>query len=360
MYLEYFALKDFPFRLTPDTDFLYMSEGHSRAKAYMDYTVWNRDGFVVITGEIGCGKTTLIQKLLSELDENVLVAKIFQTQLDEVEFLQAVLVEFGLNPFNAKKVELIDMLNSFLVDQFHQGKQLVLVVDDAHNLNPKVLEEIRMLSGLETRKEKVLHVVLVGQPQLNEMLEAPELEQLLQRVRLRYHIRSLSEAEMRSYIRHRLHVAGLPENSELFDASTFPIILKYTGGLPRLINTLCDTALVCAYADNQTRVTETVLNGAIEELNWLPYAKRVNRQRTRSQPNGDAYQHVLQDHVRALVNVGQRMNQLDALVPALNALTGRMANIENLLRRIAGDLPTVVSDSASAVATGASEVDPIG
>src|SRR5262245_42568379 len=137
MYLDYFKLREFPFRLTPDTEFIYMSEGHSRAKAYMDYTVWNRDGFVVLTGEIGSGKTTLIQKLLSELEENVLVAKVFQTQLDEVEFLQAVLVEFGLNPFNAKKVELLDMLNTFLIDQFLQRKQIVLIVDDAHNLRSK-------------------------------------------------------------------------------------------------------------------------------------------------------------------------------------------------------------------------------
>lgn len=342
MYLDFFKLKEFPFRLTPDTDFLYMSEAHSRAKAYMDYTIWNRDGFVVITGEIGCGKTTLLQKLLSELDENVLVAKIFQTQLDEAEFLQAVLVEFGLNPFNAKKVELIDMLNTFLVDQFHQGRQLVLVVDDAHNLNPKVLEEIRMLSGLETNKEKVLHVILVGQPQLNEMLEAPELEQLLQRVRLRYHLRSLSEEDTIAYVLHRLRVAGATD-SQIFGPATWPVIYKYTGGLPRLINTLCDTALVCAYADNQPIVTEAILNGAVEELHWLPYAKRVNQQRLVNQPAGKDYQRELNDYTRALIGVGQRMTHLDALVPALNALTGRMANIENLLRRIVGELPTVVS-----------------
>lgn len=345
MYLDFFRLREFPFRLTPDTDFLYMSEAHSRAKAYMDYTVWNRDGFVVITGEIGCGKTTLIQKLLTELDDNVLVAKIFQTQLDEVEFLQAVLVEFGLNPFNAKKVELIDMLNTFLVDQFHQGRQLVLAVDDTHNLGPKVLEEIRMLSGLETNKEKVLHVILVGQPQLNEMLEAPELEQLLQRVRLRYHLRSLSEEDTKAYVLHRLHVAGLAEG-QLFEPATWPIIYKYSGGLPRLINTLCDTALVCAYADNQPTVAEATLNGAIEELHWLPYAKRVNQQRLRNQPTGKDYQQELREHTRALIGVGQRMTHLDALVPALNALTGRMANIENLLRRIAGEMPTLVGGSA--------------
>jgi type II secretory pathway predicted ATPase ExeA len=341
VYLEYFGLKDFPFRLTPDTDFIYMSEAHSRAKAYMDYTVWNRDGFVVITGEIGCGKTTLIQKLLSELDEGVMVAKIFQTQLDEVEFLQAVLVEFGLNPFHAKKVELIDMLNTFLIDQFQRGRQLVLVVDDAHNLSPKVLEEIRMLSGLETNKEKVLHVILVGQPPLNEMLESAELEQLLQRVRLRYHLRSLSEKDTEAYVLHRLRVAGAA-NTSLFASTTWSAIYKYTGGLPRLINTLCDTALVCAYADNHAVVTETILNGAVEELHWLPYAKRVNRQRMRSQGTANDYQQELRDHTRALIGVGQRMMQIDALVPALNALTGRMANIENLLRRVAGELPTVV------------------
>src|SRR4030066_181783 len=137
MYLKYFNLKEHPFQLTPDSDVLYMSESHARAKAYMDYTIWNRDGFVVVTGEVGAGKTTLIQKLLSEFDENILVAKIFQTQLDEVEFLQAVLVEFGFNPFNAKKVELLDMLSTFLVESFLQSKQLILIVDEAQNLGKK-------------------------------------------------------------------------------------------------------------------------------------------------------------------------------------------------------------------------------
>ncbi|MBI3899546.1 MAG: AAA family ATPase [Gammaproteobacteria bacterium] len=337
MYLEYFQLRDFPFRLTPDTEFMYMSEAHSRAKSYMDYTIRNRDGFVVITGEIGSGKTTLIQKLLSETQDDVMVAKIFQTQLDEVEFLQAVLVEFGMNPFHAKKVELIDMLNTFLIDQYHQQKQMVLVVDDAHNLSPKVLEEIRMLSGLETQKERLLHVILVGQPPLNDLLDAPELEQLLQRVRLRYHIKALSEDEMRAYITHRLKVAGMGDK-HFFAADTFPIIHKYTGGLPRLINTLCDTALICAYADSHERVTVGVLNGAIEELNWLPYAKRVVAPRTNSTAD-NGYQEMMKDHTRALVNVGEQMTRLDALVPALSALAGRMGNIETLLRQLIGERP---------------------
>lgn len=339
MYLEFFRLKELPFRLTPDSEFLYMSGAHSRAKAYMDYTVWNREGFVVITGEIGSGKTTLIQKLLSELDENVLVAKIFQTQLDEVEFLQAVLVEFGLNPFNAKKVELIDMLNTFLVDNFLQLKQLVLIVDDAHNLSLKVLEEIRMLSGLETRKEKVLHVILVGQPALSEMLDTPDMEQLIQRVRLRYHIKSLSEDDMRDYIHHRLRIAGAEDPAGLFTQDTFPVIYKYTGGLPRLINTLCDTAMTCAFADNVRTVSMTVLNTAIEELQWLPYARRINKRRTEiTASGGSEAQGLLRDNTRALAGIGQQLSRLDNVAPALSSIAAKMASIESLLKRISDSL----------------------
>jgi len=339
MYLEFFKLKELPFRLTPDSEFLYMSGAHSRAKAYMDYTVWNREGFVVITGEIGSGKTTLIQKLLSELDENVLVAKIFQTQLDEVEFLQAVLVEFGLNPFNAKKVELIDMLNTFLLDNFFELKQLVLIVDDAHNLSLKVLEEIRMLSGLETRKEKVLHVILVGQPSLNDMLDSPEMEQLMQRVRLRYHIKSLTESDMRDYIHHRLRIAGAEEPEVVFTPDTFPTIYKYTGGLPRLINTLCDTAMTCAFADNVHTVAMSVLNTAIEELQWLPYAKRINKRRMEiGATGGSEAQGLLRDNTRTLANISQQLGRLDNIVPALSSIAGKMASIETLLKRIADSL----------------------
>lgn len=337
MYLDFFKLREFPFRLTPDTTFLYMSEAHVRAKAYMAYTVWNRDGFVVISGEIGSGKTTLIQKLISELDDNVIVAKVFQTQLTEVEFLQSVLVEFGLNPFSAQKVQLIDMLNSFLIEQFHKDMQLVLIVDDAHNLSPKVLEEIRMLSGLETQKEKLLHIILVGQPQLNELLESAEMEQLLQRVRLRYHIKPLSEDETRAYITHRLGVAGL-DDANLFTPDTISTIYEYTGGLPRLINTLCDTCLVCAYADRALKVTKAVLQGAIEELQWVPYAKRVRKRQEKGKHVASEYGEMLQQNTRALVGVGNQLANLEGLAPALHTVSQRMNHIEALLQEIATTL----------------------
>lgn len=273
MYLDYFGLTDFPFKLTPDSDFLYMSPSHSRALAYMEYAVFNREGFVVITGEIGSGKTTLVKKLLSELDENIIVAKVFQSQLDEVQLLQSILVEFGLNPYNAKKVELLNMLNQFLIDRYLEGKQILLIIDDAQNLNKRALEEITLLSGLETQKEKILHVILVGQPEFNETLESSDMEQLLQRVGLRYHVRALTEEETKEYVTHRLKVAG-NKSKKLFQHEIFETIFKFSGGVPRLINTLCDTALTCAFADEKKKVGSIEFTGVIDELQWDTYAER--------------------------------------------------------------------------------------
>jgi len=269
MYIDHFNLTDYPFRITPDTEYLYMSPAHSRAKAYMEYAIFNREGFVVITGEIGAGKTTLIKKLLSEIDESIIVAKIFQTQLNEVEFLQAILVEFGMNPFNAKKVELLNMLNQFLINSHLDNKQVLLIIDDAQNLSKRVLQEITMLSGVETQKEKILHVIIVGQPELNQKLEANDMEQLLQRISLRYHVRALTLKESEEYVTYRLKIAGLTD--KIFETDIFPEIYKYTGGIPRLINTLCDTALTCVFADNNSIVNMDELQGAIKELQWKPY-----------------------------------------------------------------------------------------
>ncbi|MEJ2127730.1 MAG: AAA family ATPase [Woeseiaceae bacterium] len=265
-YLEHFKLEEQPFRLTPDPDFLYWSKQHARAKAYMESTIWLADGFVVITGEIGSGKTTLLQSFLAELDENVVYAVVSQTQLTPTQFLQAVLTEFGFKPFNKRKVELLDMLNMFLIEQYSNGKKVVLIVDEAQNLTHKVLEEIRLMSGIETHKEKVLRIILAGQPELKDTLDSPGLKQLVQRVRLRFHIGPLDSREMREYIEHRLQVAG--RDSELFEEDAYEVIHRYSGGVPRLINTLCDTALLCAFADEKPLVGSDDVMAAVAELNW--------------------------------------------------------------------------------------------
>ncbi len=276
MYLELFKLHELPFRLSPDPEFLYLSKQHARAKAYMESTIWFTDGFVVITGEIGAGKTTLIETFLRELQTDVVIAQVNQTQLSPTAFLQTVLVQFGFSPFNMKKPEVLATLNQFLVEQHGSGRKVVLIVDEAQNLSNRVLEEVRLLSGVETTKEKVLRIILAGQPELNEKLNSPELLQLTQRVRLRFHLAALTPAESTAYIDHRLEVAG-SQGRRIFAEDTYATIYKYTGGVPRLINTLCDTCLMAAYGKDKDSVTSQELDDAIRELQWVEFASGTNR-----------------------------------------------------------------------------------
>jgi type II secretory pathway predicted ATPase ExeA len=276
MYLELFKLHELPFRLSPDPQFLYLSKQHARAKAYMESTIWFTDGFVVITGEIGAGKTTLIETFLRELQTDVIVAQVSQTQLSPIEFLQTVLVQFGFSPFNMKKAELLATLTQFLTEQFTSSRKVLLIVDEAQNLSNRVLEEVRMLSGIETTKDKALRIILAGQPELNDKLNSPELVQLVQRVRLRFHLTALSKAETNSYIEHRLEVAG-SQGRRIFAEETFPTIYRYTGGVPRLINTLCDTSLMAAFGRDKDTVEVEDLDAALKELQWVEFASTTNR-----------------------------------------------------------------------------------
>jgi general secretion pathway protein A len=275
MYTENFKLKELPFRLSPDPQFLFLSRAHARAKAYMESTIWFTDGFVVITGEIGAGKTTLIESFLRQLDSDVVIAQINQTQVSAVEFLQSVLVQFGFSPFKMKKAELIATINSFLIEQYAAGRKVLLIIDEAQNLSLKVLEEIRLLSGIEATKEKVLRIILAGQPELNQTLDMPELVQLTQRVRLRFHLGTLSRDDLRAYILHRLDVAGAGGRS-IFAEDTFPEIMRYTGGVPRLVNTLCDTAMMSAFGDDRDFVTLADVSAAVAELQWVEFAARAS------------------------------------------------------------------------------------
>ncbi len=273
MYLELFKLQELPFRLTPDPAFLYMSKHHARAKAYMESTIWFTDGFVVITGEIGSGKTTLIETFMRELEKDVVVAQINQTQVTVVEFLQSVLAQFGFHPFRMKKAELLATLNQFLIEQYANGRRVLLIVDEAQNLSNRVLEEIRMLSGVETTKEKVLRIILAGQPELNDKLNSPGLVQLAQRIRLRFHLTALSKQDMAAYIQHRLEVAG-SQGREVFMPDTFPLIYRYTGGVPRLVNTLCDTAMMAAFGQERDVIQIEDIHAAVEEMQWVEFAER--------------------------------------------------------------------------------------
>jgi general secretion pathway protein A len=293
MYCEFFHLNEPPFRLTPDPQFLFASKQHARAKAYMESTIWLADGFVVLTGDIGSGKTTLIESFLAELPPDIVVAQISQTQLSPVEFLQALLVEFGFKPFRQRKVELLSMLKEFMVEQYAAGKKILLVIDEAQNLSRKVLEEVRLLSGLEAQKEKLLRIIIAGQPELSEKLNSPRLQQLMQRVRLRFHLGALSKRETHEYINHRLNVAGA-DGRQIFTEEACDLVFRYAGGIPRLTNILCDTAMLCAFADEREHIDERLVKAAVEELQWVEYSERleINAQTAASPPGTGEYRGV--------------------------------------------------------------------
>jgi type II secretory pathway predicted ATPase ExeA len=285
MYCDLFQLKEPPFRLTPDPQFLFASKQHARAKAYMESTIWLADGFVVITGDIGSGKTTLIESFLSELPADIVLAHLSQTQLSPVEFLQALLVEFGFKPFRKRKVELLAMLKDFFVEQYAAGKKILLVIDEAQNLSRKVLEEVRLLSGLESQKEKLIRIIIAGQPELSRKLDSPRLQQLTQRVRLRFHLGALSKRETHEYIAHRLSVAGA-NGRTIFTDGACDMVFRYAGGVPRLVNIICDTAMLCAFADEKTLVDEQLVKAAAEELQWLEFSERLREQEQRAEATG--------------------------------------------------------------------------
>lgn len=274
MYLGHFQLSQLPFRPGPDPAFLYPSQAHARAKAYMESALWFNDGLVVITGEAGVGKTTLIEAFLRELEADVVVAQLTQAPASPALFLQTLLQQFGLEAsVTSSQAQRLALLEGFLIEQHDEGRKVLLVVDEAQNLPAPALAELRPLAEFGSPKDPLLRIVLAGQPELDARLDLQELEPVRQRLRLRFQLNALGEAEVAGYVRHRLAIAG--GTHEVFEAGVFPLIHRYTGGLPRLINTLCDTALLTAYAMDRATVGREAVQDAIGELRWKEHAVRT-------------------------------------------------------------------------------------
>ncbi len=263
MYESFYGFKEKPFNLLPDPDYLYMSQGHENAYTHLEYAILENKGFVIITGEIGSGKTTLINFLLQRAPEDIQVGIINNTGVTPLQFIKMMLQEFEIEVEGSDKSKMLAGFSSFLVEKFAQNNRVVLIVDEAQNLPKRTLEEIRMLSNLETEKNHLIQIILVGQPELKSKLQDPGMATFVQRVFVYSHLQALKEEDVEKYIRHRLKVAGA-KNFEIFNREAIEAIYKYSRGIPRVINTLCDTALVFGYADDLKVIEKQTITAVVE------------------------------------------------------------------------------------------------
>ena len=266
-YREHFGLKQEPFNITADPAFLYLSRSHREALAQLSYGIKARKGFVVLTGEVGTGKTTLINGLLDELDSDTRTALIFSHIANPFDLLRYTCNEFGLrSPQHSRDdfYEYLALLNDYLFESYRSGKNCALIIDEAQNLSPEVLESVRLLSNFETSKDKLLQILLVGQPELSDRLNSQELRQLKQRVTVRYQLRSLTLKECQAYISSRLQVAG--GDPLLFTPKAVEVIYACSGGIPRVINVMCDGALMTAYGLRKTYIDDSLIRQVAEDL----------------------------------------------------------------------------------------------
>lgn len=265
MYERFYELRERPFALSPDPDYLYPSRVHREALDYLRYGLESHAGFVVITGEIGSGKTTLLQTLLRGLDNQTTVGRIVNTMLEPRELLETIMIDFGLDPAGKSKPLLLRDLAQYLVDQRLAGRMVLIVIDEAQNLSLAALEELRMLSNMETEKSKLLQIILVGQPNLREKLSSPDLEQLRQRITVSYHLQPLDADETANYINHRLRRAALGTPLE-FPRDATDAIHARSRGVPRIVNVICDAALVFGYAEERRTVDLQLVQEVLAEL----------------------------------------------------------------------------------------------
>ncbi len=265
MYLSYYNFDEMPFNITPDPRFLYYSKHHKEAYDHLLYGITHRKGFIELTGEVGSGKTTLCRALLSSLEDDVQTAFILNPSLNETQLLRAMLNDFGLEPTTNDHLAYIECLNDFLLTQYHAGINVALLIDEAQNLTPPVMEQVRLLSNLETDQHKLIQIVLCGQPELKQRLKRPDLRQLRQRITVRYNLPPLTLDETAEYIRHRIHVAG-PQSTASFSDSAVKAIYKYTQGCPRMTNAVCDNALLSGYVSRTYSISPKDVKRAIRQL----------------------------------------------------------------------------------------------
>jgi general secretion pathway protein A len=269
MYCKFYGLNERPFNVTSDPAFFFLSRKHKEALSHLLYGVSQRKGIIVLTGEIGTGKTTLCRFFLNQLSKNVKTAFILNPHFSETQLLEAIVRDFGINTKNNSRLGLIWELNRFLINESGLGNNIVLIIDEAQNLKPQLLEQVRLLSNLETEKDKLLQIILVGQPELNHKLNLYDLRQLRQRIMVRFHVTPLEQDEIKNYIKHRLAIAGSTRGIEFSDEA-IALISSFSDGTPRLINMLCDRALLAGFVAETKEIDSNIINKCLAELdNYL-------------------------------------------------------------------------------------------
>lgn len=265
MYCKFYGLRERPFNVTSDPDFFFLSRKHQEALSHLLYGASQRKGIMVLTGEIGTGKTTLCRVFLNHLGKNVKTAFILNPHFSELQLLEAIVKDFGIIVRAGSRLELVAELNRFLIKESEQGNNIILIIDEAQNLKSNMLEQVRLLSNLETEKEKLLQVILVGQPELNNKINLYDLRQLRQRIMVRYHISPLEHDEVKDYINHRLNVAGSDGRIKFTDEAIEEIV-KFSTCTPRLINMICDRALLAGFVAETNTIDLAIMKRCMEEL----------------------------------------------------------------------------------------------
>ena len=265
MYEEFFGLKQKPFDLVPNPQFLFLSKSHQKAISYLEYGLQEKAGFILLSGEIGSGKTTTIREIISRMDSKTALALVFNTRVTSEQLIAMINEEFGLDFEGKGKVALLRDLNDYLIEQYSKNVQPIIIIDEAQNLSMENLEEIRLLSNLETGTSKLVQIVLVGQPELKKMISFPELEQLRQRINIACHITPLNQPEMEEYVFHRLGVAGNRE-AVSFLPGTFDVIYQYSQGIPRLVNIFCDFLLLSAFAEKTREMSVELVQEVVGDV----------------------------------------------------------------------------------------------
>jgi general secretion pathway protein A len=350
MYEAFFHLKGKPFELLPDPDYLYMSPAHRKAITYLDYGIKERAGFILLTGEVGSGKTTIIKNIINCLETNVTTSKIFTTSVTSHQLLSLINEDFGLESVGKDKVALFKDLNDFLIKEFMGGRHCLLLIDEAQNLSAECLEEVRMLSNLETQSSKLLQIILVGQPELRRTLAANDMRQLRQRISINCHIPPLDRTQTESYILHRLECAG-NRNALTFTPGCFDIIQHHTRGIPRLINIMSDFLLLSAFVDGSNALSDEIVREIAADLqfdrNYWSAVDDLQRsvcETVQGSDRNEELQHLmdgLQGRLGVLEKASAAFVQLDEL-SAIEQRCGAMEETVNELRHL------IASDQISA------------